>query len=208
MARTKAQIRQAKRRKAAMMALRQDNDRHVREHKAKRAEDPRKVVMDARRRTIGAPKGDPSLPIYGHPCGIAIDAQASSLDEALALWHLFDQIDRADAAYCGIVLGVRRFAKTAKLEHLPDRMETSADAPAPDLRCHDERHRDAMAGWAHWIARLSRIPQRKAIMATMRGLAEPVRDGKVTRDGAVMVEGLRALLAAGTKAIDIRRKAA
>lgn len=195
MARTKAQILQAKRRKAAQAALRSDQHRHVRERKAK-PEDPRKTALDARVRMLTRPKGDPSMPIYGHPCGVAIDALADNLDEALALWELFDRIDKADAAYCRHVLGRRRFAKTAKLELLPEKLETSADAPAADLRSDDEKHRDAQNGWARWTARLSRLSaqQRLAITDTLRGVRDPIRDGKVTRAGRDMVDGIRAMV--------------
>lgn len=196
MARTKQQILQAKRRKAAQRDLRQDQSRHVRERKA-RPEDPRKTALTARVRMLNRPKGDPSLPIYGHPCGVAIDALAVSLDEALALWALFDRIDKADAAYCRHVLGVRRFAKTAKIELLPERMETNADAPAADLRSDEEKHRDAQNGWGRWTACLARLNARHrlAITDTMRGVREPTRDGKVTRAGHEMVDGLRAMVA-------------
>lgn len=192
MAMTKRQKAMARHRKAIMAQLRQDQHRHVRERKAK-PEDPRKTALDARKRHVGKPKGDLSLPMYGHPCGIAIDALADNLSEALILWDVFDRIDRSDAAYCGRVVGVRRFAKTAKIELMPERMETSADAPAPDLRDDDERHRDAQNGWARWIAVLSRLdaPQRKAITGTMRGLLDAVRDDEVTRAGGDMVDGLR-----------------
>lgn len=195
MARTKQQILQAKRRKAAQRELRQDQARHVREHKAQ-PEDPRKTVLDARSKMVGMPKGDPSLPLYGHPCGLAIDALAADLDEALGLWAVFDRIDKAHAAYCRHVLSVRRFAKTAKIELMPERLETSADAPAPDLRCEDEKHRDAQNGWARWTARLARLDarQRMAITDTMRGVCEPVRDRKVTRAGRDMVAGVKALV--------------
>lgn len=195
MARTKQQILQAKRRKAAQRELRQDQARHLRERKSQ-PEDPRKTALEARAKMLGKPKGDPSLPLYGHPCGIAIDAMAADLDEALALWEIFDRIDKAHAAYCRHVLSVRRFAKTAKIELMPERMETSADAPAPDLRSEDERHRDAQNGWARWTARLARLDarQRTAITDTMRGVCEPVRDGKVTCAGREMVAGVKALV--------------
>lgn len=192
MAMTKRQKAMARHRKAMMAQLRQDQHRHVRERKAK-PEDPRKTALDARKRHIGKPKGDLSLPMYSHPCGIAIDSLADSLSEALALWDVFDRIDRSDAAYCGRCVGVRRFAKTAKIELLPERMETSADAPPADLRDDDERHRAAQNAWARWIAILSRLdaPQRKAITGTMRGLLDAVRDDEVTTAGAHMVSGLR-----------------
>lgn len=54
MARTKRSILLARRRAAAMRAIRQA-DGHGREHRAKPAEDPRKVVMDARKRMIRSP---------------------------------------------------------------------------------------------------------------------------------------------------------
>lgn len=192
MAMTKRQKAMARHRRAIMAQLRQDQHRHVRERKAK-PEDPRKTAMDARKRHIGKAKGDLSLPMYSHPCGIAIDTLAVDLDEALRLWKLFDEIDRADAAYCGRVVGVRRFAKTAKIELLPERLETSADAPPADLRDEDERHRAAQNGWSRWIAVLSRLeaPQRKAITGTMRGLLDAVRDDEVTPAGNHMVDGLR-----------------
>lgn len=195
MARTKQQILQAKRRKAAQRSLRQDQCRHKREHKPK-PEDPRKTALEARVRMLTRPKGDPSLPIYGHPCGVAIDALSNSLDEALALWEMFDRIDKADAAYCRHVLGVRRFAKTAKIELLPERLETSADAPPTDLRSDDEKHRDAQNGWARWTAALARLSaqHRLAITDTMRGVRDPIRDGKVTRAGREMVDGVRAMM--------------
>lgn len=208
MARTKQQILQAKRRKAAQAALRNDQHRHVRERKAK-PEDPRKTALEARAKMIGKPKGDPSLPIYGHPCGIAIDALASDLTEALDLWRLFDRIDKADAAYVRHVIGRRRFAKTAKIELLPERIETSADADPADIRSEDEKHRDAQNGWARWTARLSRLSgqHRLAITDTMRGVRDPIRDGKVTRAGREMVDGLRSMVER-KEGVDRMRKAA
>lgn len=54
MARTKRSILLARRRAAAMRAIRQDEG-HGRERRAKPVEDPRKVVMDARKRMIRSP---------------------------------------------------------------------------------------------------------------------------------------------------------
>lgn len=195
MARTKQQILQAKRRRAAQAALRNDQHRHVRERNAK-PEDPRKTALDARAKMLGKPKGDPSLPIYGHPCGIVIDALAADLTEALDLWRIFDRIDKADAAYVRHVIGRRRFAKTAKIELLPEPLETSADADPADIRSEDDKHRDAQNGWARWTARLSRLSaqQRLAITDTLRGVRDPIRDGKVTRAGRDMVDGIRAMV--------------
>ena len=193
MARTKRSILLARRRAAAMRAIRQA-DGHSRERRAKPVEDPRKVVMDARKRMIRSPKGDILHPIYSHPCGRVIEATARDWDEAIALWAVFDSLDRADDARARHVVGRSRFPTCTKLEYLTERFEARPD-DRPDTRTEDEKARDASNAWARWSALLARLPRyhRGAIIAAMRGLCDVARDNLVTLDGVLFVKAMRGL---------------
>ena len=176
-----------------MRAIRQDEG-HCREHRAKPVEDPRKVVMDARKRMIRSPKGDILHPIYSHPCGRAIEATARDWDEAVALWAVFDSLDRADDARARHVIGRSRFPTCTKLEYLTERFEARPD-DRPDTRTEDEKARDANNAWDRWSALLARLPHyhRGAIIAAMRGLCDVARDNHATLDGMLFVKAMRGL---------------
>lgn len=193
MARTKRSILLARRRAAEMRAIRQA-DGHGRERRAKPVEDPRKVVMDARRNMTRSPKGDILHPIYSHPCGRVIEATARDWDEAIALWAVFDSLDRADDARARHVVGRSRFPTCTKLEYLTERFEARPD-DRPDTRTDDEKARDASNAWARWSALLARLPRyhRGAIISAMRALSEVIRDNRVTLDGALFVKAMRGL---------------
>ena len=193
MARTKRSILLARRRAAEMRAIRKD-DGHGRERRARPTEDPRKVVLDARRRMIRSPKGDVLHPIYSHPCGRVIEAIARDWDEAIALWAVFDSIDRADDARARHVVGRSRFPTCTKLEYLTERFEARPD-DRPDTRTDDEKARDARNAWDRWSCLLGRLPRyhRGAIIAAMRGVCDVMRDNMVTLDGMLFVKAMRGL---------------
>lgn len=201
MARTgiqKKKAREIKRQTAASLAkigMLQDASRHSREHRQKRQEDPRVVVIAARSRQVGSPKGPIDHPIYGHPCGIAIDHEAKDWDEAQALWSVWHTMDRAHGLHCTRVIEVKRHPAAGRMDLVHDRMEADAASPPADTRSDEERHRDAVNGWRLWEVRVSRLSQEQqlAIMGTMWGRIEPVRSGRILRAGRLMVEGMRNL---------------
>lgn len=195
MAKTKRQKAEARNRRAAMEDLRRDEQQHVEARRHKRAEDPRAVVMAARvRQMAGQTVGDFLLPMYEHPCGQAIAAKAKDKDEALALWAIFDPMDKADAAWCRHVIGRPRFATTTKLELMPEAFEARPD-DKPDLRTDAEKHRDASEAQARWRGYMAALTQgeRGVIRRVLRGLSEPMRDGKVTCEGHRFVRAMRSL---------------
>jgi len=195
MAKTHRAKAEARARRAAQRALRRDDEAHAEDRRMRRGEDPRKVVVEARVRMMaGKLKGDPTLPLYEHPCGRAIAAKARDVEEALALWAVFDPMDKADAAYCRHVLGRSRFARTARIELLPEAFEARPD-DKPDYRTEDEKHRDAIDSWARWRGSLATLTrgERGCILRTLRGLSEPMRDGKVTTEGLRFIRAMRSL---------------
>lgn len=195
MARTHAQERAARLRKRAQADLRRDDAEHVSERRIKRAEDPRQVVLSARARLMaGQAKGDLMLTLYEHPCGRAIAAKAKDADEALALWAVFEPMDKADAAYCRHVVGRSRFAKTSRIELLPEAFEARGDEQH-DPRTEDEKHRDACDTQARWRGYLAALThgERGVIRRVMRGFSDPMRDGKVTVEGHRFVRAIRSL---------------
>lgn len=181
--------------KLANIGIMQDNSRHARHRRQKPQEDPKVVVLAARTRQIGAPKGPIDHPIYGHPCGIAIDHEAKDWDEAQALWSVWHGMDRAHALYCSRVIGINRHPAVGRLDMVPDRMEADAASPAADTRSEDERHRDAVNAWRLWENRIARLTQEQqlAVIGTMWCRIDPVRSGRILRGGRLMVEGMRRL---------------
>lgn len=179
----------------AQIGMMQDGARHAREHRTKAQEDPRVVVINARSRQIGSPKGPVDHPIYGHPCGIAIDHEARDWDEAQALWSVWHNMDRAHGLFCTRVIEIRRHPAAGRMDLVHDRMEADAASPPADTRSDEERHSDAVNGWRLWEVRVSRLSQEQqlAIMGTMWGRIEPIRSGRILRAGRLMVEGMRHL---------------
>ncbi len=180
----------------AQIALRQDADMEDRRAVASIMEDPARTAKRARKKMNPRCQVDEMHPMLGHPCGQVIARQAGSHEEAVALWAIFNDMDRADDSYVRNVLGRRRFAKTAKVEMIPERAEARAD-DRPDLRDEDQKHRDAANAQAGWRSRLDRLRpgDRKILRASMRGLCEVIREGQVTADGFRFMRAMKNLRA-------------
>lgn len=155
--------------------------------------DPRVVVLAARIRA-GAKDGDDAIrPIWGEPAGQAI-AMTCDADEARRLWDTFKRVDAADDAYARRYCGIRRFPNVAKMEYLPESMETRPD-DRPDGRTHDEKDRDAVSEWMRWQGLFGRIGRdnHTAVVDAMRQRARLVHAGRVTKSGAAFIAAMRAL---------------
>lgn len=126
--------------------------------------------------------------MLGEPAGQAIWLQARP-DRRNALWDTYAALTAAETRYCKVALGRSLHAKIAKLEMLPEPMTTDADAPAPDLRSEDDRHRAAVTVWMRWQGYLGRLDRadHTAIMAVVRGRVDPVANGKATPAGKIFV---------------------
>jgi hypothetical protein len=113
-----------------------------------------RVALDTRCRHAGKPVSDEHRAwaraqwLEGD-IGKAIWIFTGKDEEAQRLWKVYLDWDIAEAVYFRRVLGKDRFAKTAKIEMMPERMEARAD-DKPDLRSEDEKHRDAVNNWMKW----------------------------------------------------------
>lgn len=157
---------------------------------------PCKTALQARARMMGKDVRDAEEMRHqalGEPAGRAIFSVLEGRDAA-RLWDVYAGLTAAEARYAKIVLGVPINAKVAKIEFLPERMETNAD-DALDLRSDDEKHRDAVNSWMRWRGYVQHLDSRRqaAIWDVVRGRTEPMKDGKVTASGGVLVLALRDL---------------
>lgn len=158
--------------------------------------DPREVVAEARRRTLGL--DDVLRPMLCEPAGQAVALGASDADEARELYAVFCRFDRADETYMRRIIGRARFQAVSKLEILPEQFETRAD-DVIDPRSADEKDRDAVNTWMRWQGLLGRLSAREhtLIVGVSRHTAGPVhRDGALTPLGADFIAAMRALRSA------------
>lgn len=159
-----------------------------------RREDPTLVALKARARMMGTKDLNAMRSqALGEPAGRAIYLRYEG-SEAAELWDVYAGLTAAEARYAKIVLGVPIQAKVAKIEYLPERLETGADDD-PDLRTEDERHRDAVNSWIRWRGLIQQLSagEQTAIWAVVRGRAEPVHEGSLTRSGGRFLEALAAM---------------
>lgn len=135
----------------------------------------------------------------GEPAGQAIFTILSD-QEAADIWRVYADFTNAETRYHKVVLGKSMHAKTAKIEFLPERLETSADDEGPDLRDDDERIRSATNAWMKWQGYFGHLKavDRSAILSVARGRAHPMKDGQITASGRVLVLALQNLV----KAVD------
>lgn len=124
----------------------------------------------------------------GEAAGRAI--HLSGHKEPDKLWAAYRGLTGAEAAYARVSLGMSLHAKTAKIEMMPERMETRAD-DKPDLRSEDERHRDAVNTWMRWQGYMGHLlsSEQSAIWAIVRDRADPV--AKTANGGAVLTRAGR-----------------
>lgn len=133
-------------------------------------------------------------PAMSDPGGRAIYL-AHKDPKAASMFKAYAGLAAAEERYARIVLGAGLHPKTAKVEFLPERMETSADDDGPDLRSDDERMRDVANAWARWrgiVMHLS-VGHQTAIFNVIRGRKTPHRAGQLTTSGKIFVEAVAAL---------------
>lgn len=159
-------------------------------------EDPRTVVIEARARIkCVTPSAEMLDEMNGEEPGQAISIGATCKDEARKLWDIFKRYDGADALYFRRIIGRSRFPNVAKLEMLPERMETRAD-DRPDDRSEEQKDRDAVNGWMRWQGLLGCMAahERYAISSAARGTGSALhKGGKLTTAGQAFVAAMRIL---------------
>ena len=190
MARTKRERALARQRRALSMALARDTSRR-RQASEREADDPLRLVREARSRVVRAPKGDLLHPIYGHPCGIAIEAGAVDWDEARTLWQLWTALDRSHARFCALAMEVDREPVCTRWDVRHGAQ--SGEGRRIDLRSDDEKAIAADNAWRHVAERLATLDRatREAVFGSITGRLEMIRDRRVTTAGALLADGLR-----------------
>ena len=166
---------------------------------SKPAEDPRCVVLSARCRLLGKPdtkhhRAAMTEQMAGDPAGQAIILAEPNADARKRLWDAFIKLDTAHAAYHGRIIGQRRFPKTAKIEMLPERFETDADAPM-DYRSQEDREQAAINAWRAQTVLMYRLSVHDR-MSLHDGLwlrGDMVTVGKITAMGQAFVAAVRSL---------------
>ncbi len=131
----------------------------------------------------------------GEPAGQAIFSLLPA-GRAQKCWDVYKALTGAEYRYHRVVLGQSLFPKTAKVEFMPERLEAFAEDPPEDARTEDEKHRDivnARQRWKGYEMHLS-AKGRKAIYDAFRGLVAPMKDGKPTECGIVLVSALQFLV--------------
>lgn len=159
-------------------------------------EDPREVVLGARARVMCVTQTPDLLwDMISEEPGQAISIGATCKDEARKLWDIFKRYDGADALYFRRIIGRSRFPNVAKLEMLPERMETRDD-DRPDDRSEEQKDRDAVKGWMRWQGLLGHMAahERYAISSAARGTGSALhKGGKLTTAGQAFVAAMRIL---------------
>lgn len=148
--------------------------------------DAQMVVLTARARQSGVtPKDitDMRNPAYGEAAGRAIFATHKP-EAAQRIWDVYRAFTASEATYARYYLGLRLHAATAKLEMMPDRLETRPD-DKPDLRTEEERSRDASNAWMRWQGLIMHLPDfhQHAIYDVSYGRVEPMAEGRITDSG-------------------------
>lgn len=131
---------------------------------------------------------------YGEAAGRAITL-ARWGGQAERLLSAYRGLTAAEERYHRVVLGQSIHAKTAKLEMMPDRLETSADDAPPDLRSEEDRHRAAVNEWMRWKGYTQTLcaAHRSAIWNASRGLVELHRGDALTPHGRAFIQAIEAL---------------
>mgnify|MGYP000032278888 CR=1 FL=1 len=171
-------------------------------------EEVREVVRAARARHMQMQASAAmDEPMMGEEAGRALSIGAVNEHEAGQLWETFKLIDASDDAFCRRVLNRPRFANGARLELLPDRMETRPDDRI-DIRTPDEKAADAKRAWSGWLDILGGL-QSHLCAALHMGLRQRVKlhQGRnLTGAGGLFVEAMRQVDTAYRAGIDARRK--
>lgn len=159
---------------------------------------PDRVALKKRAAMMGQPKKwrDMRNQALGEAAGIAIYKLEPDTREASNLWGIYADLTAKHFRFCKTVLGRSPYAKTSKIEFMPERFVTSADDSGPDLRSEEEKHRAANDGWQAWKGELAKLrpTDYEAIMTAVRNPWVVITDeGQVTPRGVRLVDALRLL---------------
>jgi len=153
-----------------------------------------KAILEARARQMGVPENKAAT--LNHPM-LECDAGRAlwSVKDRDELWDTYEACRSAYERYMRQRTGLSIYAKTAKIEMMPERFEADADTPTDD-RTDEERHRAAMGAWEAWSGALDRltVAQGASIYSALHGWAMLVtHSGWPTRKGEALIEAVRAL---------------
>lgn len=194
MARTRSQRRAAKKAKAATVANLYDGFARSSAPTREPVEDPRAVVLDARRRHNAQPDRDKvAADMWGDLAGRAIAIHGGA--EAPDLWGTFKALDAAAEAYFRRIIGRHRFPCAARLEYLPEAFETRPDEHPRRCLTEDEKDRAALNTWMRWQGYLGHLSsaEHSAIVSAMRQRVMLSHAGRLTGAGAAFVSALTRL---------------
>lgn len=163
-------------------------------------EDPCRVVLSTRCRQLGirdnrTGRASVSWPGIEHPVGRALFFGVSCARERSDLWALFSDMDAVHETYHRRIMGRARFPMCTKVEFLPETLEVRDD-DRPDLRTDDEKNRAAQEGWQALLIQIGKLNARyrPLMMSALWREVIPLEGGKLTAQGILLIEGLRALL--------------
>lgn len=166
----------------------------------------RQVVREARARHMAMQSSTAmDEPMMGEEAGRAITIGAANEHEADQLWETFKLIDASDEAFSRRVLGKQRFPNVAKMEMLPERMETRPDDRI-DVRTADEKAADAKRSWTGWCELLGSLhmPLHAAMHMALRQRVKLHQGRQLTRTGSLFVDAMRQVNAVYRKGLDRR----
>lgn len=169
-------------------------------------EEVREVVRAARARHM-AMQASAAMdePMMGEEAGRAITIGAANEHEANQMWETFKLIDASDEAFSRRVLGKQRFPNVARMEMMPERMETRPDDRI-DVRTADEKAADAKRSWASWCELLGSLhmPLHAAMHMALRQRVKLHQGRQLTRAGSLFVDAIRQVNAVYRKGLDRR----
>lgn len=201
-------MRRARRKKRATVRALYDEYRSEVVHNAPTPtlEEVREVVRASRARHM-AMRSSAAMdePMMGEEAGRAITIGAANEHEAGQLWETFKLIDASDEAFSRRVLGKQRFPNVAKMEMMPERMETRPDDRI-DVRTADEKAADAKRSWASWCELLGSLhmPLHEAMHMALRQRVKLHQGRQLTRAGSLFVDAMRQVNAVYRKGLDRR----
>lgn len=154
---------------------------------------PEDKVLRARARQMGKPEQRKSR-MKSEALAFAAGRAIYSLHDgkpAARLWDAYTGLTDAEARYLRQSVGLSVYAKTAKLEYLPERFEARDDDSVDD-RTDEEKHRHAVNRWMYWRGLVMHLPsfQQAVIFDVAYGRVDPMDGGKLTPYGGRFVEAL------------------
>lgn len=171
-------------------------------------EEVREVVRAARARHLAMQASDMmDEPMLGDEAGRAIFIGSVDEHEASRLWDTFKAIDASDDAFSRRVLGRSRFPNVARMELMPECLETRPDDRI-DIRTEDEKAADAKRAWLGWCAMFDALhpPLHAALHMGLRQRVKLHQGQALTLAGRLFVQALRQVDTTYRAGVDARRK--